>query len=302
MMNYIWAGLILVSIVFALGHDVHDEITDRYQNDKTYELEKISTTSTDSETTLLHAVTGSTMKGRLIQADGELAEIEITNPDEMPDGWQQHYPVASKAARLQVVQSTHTDSGDEIYTVSLPPVHLKRLENMMQAGFDMAEFAAKLALGLIGLMSLWLGMMKIAEQSGLVDKLVRVVRPVLKPLFPEIPDGHPALGAISLNLSANILGLGNAATPLGIKAMQHLQDLNKQHDTASNSMCMFLALNTSSVQLLPPVTVIALLGVNAGGLFLSIFLATLCSTIVAIIAARWYARRNAGKALAGESD
>ncbi|TNF92189.1 MAG: nucleoside recognition protein [Gammaproteobacteria bacterium] len=174
---------------------------------------------------------------------------------------------------------------------------------MMQAGFDMAEFAAKLALGLIGLMSLWLGLMKIAEQSGLVEKLVRLVRPVLKPLFPEIPDDHPALGAISLNLSANILGLGNAATPLGIKAMQHLQDLNNHRDSASNSMCMFLALNTSSVQLLPPVTVIALLGVNAGGLFLSIFLATLCSTIVAILAALWYAKRTIPKVAAqGESD
>ncbi|NOX10115.1 MAG: nucleoside recognition protein [Gammaproteobacteria bacterium] len=154
----------------------------------------------------------------------------------------------------------------------------------------MADFAVKLAIGLAGIMALWLGLMQIAEKSGLILILVRRVRPLLHWLFPDIPKDHPALGSISLNLTANILGLGNAATPLGIKAMQQLQELNDKKDRASHSMCMFLALNTSSVQLLPPVTLIALMGTQVSELMVPIILATTASTAAAIITAKAYAR------------
>jgi len=144
----------------------------------------------------------------------------------------------------------------------------------------MAKFAVKLAIGLIGIMALWLGLMQIAEKSGLIKKMVRVVQPLLYWLFPNIPKDHPAFGSISMNMAANVLGLGNAATPLGIKAMQQLQD----------EMCMFLALNTSSVQLLPPVTLIALMGTQVSSLIIPIILATSCSTIAAVSVAKFYAR------------
>lgn len=291
MMNYIWAGLILVSIVFAIGYDINDELSDTYENDRIHDLEIIqpdpsmSSRRGDIQFNLIHY--NVVVSGRY-QISGDNAQIIVRRSDLLPKSWKYRFKNDDDNELVADV----VDSKANLVRVRLSPVHWRRLENMMQSAFDMAEFAARLALGLVGLMALWLGLMKIAEESGLVSRLVRMVKPVLKPLFPEVPPDHPAMGAISLNLAANILGLGNAATPMGIKAMQHLQELNQEKDTASNSMCMFLALNTSSVQLLPPVTVIALLGVNAGGLFVSIFLATLCSTLVGVFAARWYARKS----------
>jgi len=120
-----------------------------------------------------------------------------------------------------------------------------------------AETAVTLAIGLVGTPALWSGLLKIAEEAGLVSLLGRAVQPVLRRLFPEIPAGHPALAAMALNLGANALGLGNAATPLGLEAMRHLQTLNEGRTTASNAMVLFLVINTASVQLVPS-TVIAL--------------------------------------------
>jgi spore maturation protein A len=136
------------------------------------------------------------------------------------------------------------------------------------AAFSSAKLAVELAIGLIGIMAMWLGIMQIAERAGLVNILARAIRPLARWLFPEIPDGHPALGSIVMNMSANILGLGNAATPLGLKAMKELQELNPERDTATNAMITFLVINTSSVQILLPATVVALMGVSAGQLFI----------------------------------
>ncbi len=120
-----------------------------------------------------------------------------------------------------------------------------------------AKTAVTIAIGLIGVMSLWMGVMKIAEQSGLAAQLARALRPVMTRLFPEIPPDHPAMGAMIMNISANMLGLANAATPLGLKAMEELNKLNKKVGTATNAMCTFLVINTSNVQIIPT-TVIAL--------------------------------------------
>jgi spore maturation protein SpmA len=171
-------------------------------------------------------------------------------------------------------------------------VNFVKLRAITKAAFDMAEFAVTLAIGLIGIMALWLGLMNVADRSGLIQIVVRGVRPFMKWLFPELPRDHPAMGMISLNLAANILGLGNAATPMGIKAMEELQKLNPDKDSATNSMCMFLALNTSSVQLLPPVTLVAIMGLRVNELMVAITITTIFSTAAAIVAAKWYARRN----------
>ena len=112
-----------------------------------------------------------------------------------------------------------------------------------------ADTAVELSMGLIGMMALWLGLMKIAEEAGLVKLIGNALKPAMKFLFPDVPKDHPAMGSMVMNIAANILGLGNAATPLGIKAMKELKDLNEEKDTASNAMCMFLAINTSSVTL-----------------------------------------------------
>ncbi len=289
-MNWIWGGLILISIVFATASDLYDELNDVHLNSKQYTVHVDKFASNPPEhgqpISLNLKQSNVTLKGRY-QIHNDKQQIRIEHNPELNEHWQSRFNENKEPVTVDVVEHQERQ-----LQIRLPEVRWQKLNNMMQAGFDMAEFAAKLALGLIGLMALWLGLMKIAEKSGLIDGLVRLVRPVLKHIFPDVPEDHPAMGAISLNLSANILGLGNAATPMGIKAMQYLQELNEEKDTASDSMCMFLALNTSSVQLLPPVTVIALLGVHASGLFLSIFLATLCSTIVAFLSARWFARRS----------
>ncbi len=160
------------------------------------------------------------------------------------------------------------------------------IDAVTEAAINSAETAVELAIGLIGIMALWLGIMKIAEESGLVDLIAKMVRPLTLRLFPDIPPDHPAMGSIVLNMSANVLGLGNAATPLGLKAMQELQELNPTEDTASDAMCMFLAINTSSVQLILPATVVALMGVASSQIFLSTILATSCSTIAGITAVK----------------
>ncbi len=130
------------------------------------------------------------------------------------------------------------------------------LQAVTDGAFDSAKTGVMtLALPLVGIMALWLGIMRLAEKSGLVQVLARALRPALRLLFPEIPAEHPAMGAMVMNIAANMLGLGNAATPLGLRAMQRLERLNPHPGTATNAMCTFLAINTSSVQLIPATAV-----------------------------------------------
>ncbi len=162
-----------------------------------------------------------------------------------------------------------------------------RIDNVVRAVTDSAKFAFDIALGLTAVMALWLGMMEIASKSGLVDRLARVLQPIMHRLFPDVPVQDPAMGAMVLNISANMLGLANAATPFGLQAMKELQRLNANAQIASNSMCTFLAINTSSVQLIPA-TAIAYLAANGSlhpsSVIFSTLIATTISTIVALIA------------------
>ena len=156
-----------------------------------------------------------------------------------------------------------------------------------------AADAVTLAIGLVGVMALFLGLMKIAEAGGLLRIIARLIRPVMVRVFPDVPADHPAMGAMIMNLSANGLGLGNAATPFGIRAMEELDKLNPNKGTASNAMVLFLAINTSSVTLLP--TGVIALRAAAGsadpaGILPTTLFATICSTLVAILACRLYAR------------
>lgn len=172
---------------------------------------------------------------------------------------------------------------------------LGTLEEVTGSLFSSAKTAVTIALGLIGPMALWLGFMKVAEAGGLMRLVAKLLSPVMKRLFPEIPPEHPAMSAIIMNMAANMLGLGNAATPMGIKAMQEMQKLNPRKDTATNSMALFLAINTSSVTLLP-LGVIALRAsegnTNPASILLPSLAATLCSTTVAIIMAKLLEKKN----------
>jgi spore maturation protein A len=167
-----------------------------------------------------------------------------------------------------------------------------KIDAVTEAAIDMAKVSVEIAIGLIGIMALWLGIMKIAEASGLIRVIAKLLKPITIRLFPDVPADHPAIGSIVLNMSANILGLGNAATPLGLKAMEELQELNEKKDTATNAMVMFLAINTSSVQLILPATVVALMGATASEIFITTILATTCSTIAAIAAVKFLERRK----------
>lgn len=160
-----------------------------------------------------------------------------------------------------------------------------RIHEVVLAITDSAKLAFDIALSMAGLMSLWLGIMRIAEESGLVRIITRILQPILHRLFPDIPAGHPAIAAITLNITANILGLVNAATPFGIKAMEELEKLNPFPGTATNAMCMFLAINTSSVQVVPASAIAFLAAAGAASptdIVVSTLLATICSTVVAI--------------------
>lgn len=160
------------------------------------------------------------------------------------------------------------------------------IEAVTNAAIDSAKLGVDLALGLIGVMALWLGLMKIAEESGLVEKLAKALKPLMVRIFPEVPAEHPAMGAMIMNIAANMLGLGNAATPLGLKAMQELQTLTEDKETATNAMVTFLAINTSSVTIIPASTIAILAtagSLNPTEIIGPTLVATIVSTAVAII-------------------
>ena len=158
---------------------------------------------------------------------------------------------------------------------------------MMDAAFSMSKTGFEISIGLTGILTFWLGIMKVGEAGGMVALLTRLVSPVFRRLFPDVPHNHPAVGAMMLNLSANMLGLDNAATPLGLKAMKELQSLNSDKETASNAQIMFLVINTSAVTIIPItiITYLYQLGYqNPTEVFIPILIATFCSTLAGVLA------------------
>lgn len=166
---------------------------------------------------------------------------------------------------------------------------------IMNSTFDTSKTAFEISLGLTGVLSLWLGIMKIGEKGGVVNVVARVLSPVFTRLFPDIPKGHPVTGSIFMNVAANMLGLDNAATPLGLKAMEQLQELNPKKDTATNPMIMFLVLNTSGLTLIPVSIMVYRAQMGAAqptDIFVPILLATFFSTLAGIIVTSFYQRIN----------
>lgn len=188
-----------------------------------------------------------------------------------------------------------------------PEVGLAAMGKKLNAAvLDAANVSVEMCIGLIGIMAVWLGLLNVAKDAGLVDAFAKLLRPLMRWLFPEVPDGHPAQGAMLMNLSANMLGLDNAATPMGLKAMRELQELNPVKDTATNSMAMFMAVNTSSITLIP-FTIIgyrALSGsTDPAKPIAGTLIATLVSSLVAIYVTRWLSRMPRFQvALAGEGE
>ena len=308
MLNYLWAGLIALSFVFALVIDIGDLRRDTYRNGSplpvTLEFRDgydpaahhlPVTVRADSAAWSAHfgrPVGGGSYAGELVQT-AEGRELRFAKDVGLPEPLATARSMTSERDNdLRGPAEVSAGAGDRVTAaaVTLPTVRFVKLVAITRAALDLAKTAVTLALGLVGVIALWLGMLRIAEKSGLIGVIVRLAEPVLRPLFPEIPKGHPALGLIVLNLSANVLGLGNAATPMGIKAMESLQELNPTKDTATNSMVMLLAMNTASVQIVPPVLLVALMGLQVNQLFFPILICTAMSLAVGILAARGLAK------------
>ena len=311
MLNYIWAGLIVFSLVFALVADVGDLTRDTYRNGEPLPVRLAYPDGYDADarrqpvTVLLDpaeygrfygtdarpdsaypALLIATEEGRQVRFDAEaslpepLATIAtFTNRDS-----------EQLQGLLVAAPSAAAVPGTAAAALRFERVRFIKMTAISAAALDFAETAAEIALSLIGVLALFLGLLKIAEEAGVVYALVKLVRPVLRPLFPEVPPDHPALGMIALNMAANVFGLGNAATPFGIKAMEELQKLNPTADTATNPMVMLLAINTASVQLVPPVLLLALMGLQINELIFAIWITTGLSLLIAIVAAKGLGR------------
>lgn len=162
-----------------------------------------------------------------------------------------------------------------------------KIENVTKSAIDAASGAVAIAIGLVGVMALWLGIMKIAEDSGLMALAAKALAPILKKLFPDVPADHPAMASMTMNIAANMLGLSNAATPLGLKAMEDLEKLNPQPGTATNAMCTFLTINTAGLQLVPAtmIGILASAGSKDPTAIIGTTIAATCTALIAGISA-----------------
>jgi spore maturation protein A len=307
MLNYIWAGLIVSSFLFAIGYDVHDLRTDRFRNGEPLAVALAFPNGYDSTarqvpvTIRIEPATfgafyrtderpDSAYTGYLLQTR-EGRQLRFDAASRLPEPLATIGKVsASRDKELQGRLVNLSPSGSGSAGVIFEPIRFVKLNAIAAAALDFAKTGADIALSLIGVLALFLGLLKIGETAGIIHGLVRLVQPILRPLFPEVPRDHPALAMIALALTANVFGLGNAATPFGIKAMEELQKLNRSDDTATNPMVMMLALSTASVQLVPPVLLLALLGLQINRLVFPIIVTGLCGVIIAIVAAKLLGR------------
>ena len=314
MLNYIWAGLIVASLLFAGYSDARDLANDPYRNGQPLPVQLAFPDGYDASARSqpVEIRIDPAEYGRFYETDARPAESYAGQLVQSDEGRMLRFDAGTALPEpLATIAGVSKSNDDELQgavvaftpgvagapgAVRFESVRFVKLNAISAAALAFATTAAEIALGLIGILALFLGMLKIAEAAGVIYALVKLVRPVLRPLFPGIPENHPALGMIALNLAANVFGLGNAATPFGIKAMEELQTLNPSDDTATNDMVTFLAINTASVQLVPPVLLIALMGLGVNELIFPIIITTALSLIIAIVAARLYQRLPSSRA------
>lgn len=313
MLNYIWMTLLGLGILTALVLDVNSSITDKYKNNKPMTVTvdwqagncsihadtkmHISTQNFTSFYNLNHTPTltqQNNIEQKISMVYNEKEKyysVYFIIDENAPAVWKEIARSDGKendiSAKLWFGKSIN-ESSKEAYIV-FEPVTLIKMKSITNAVIEYAAKAVSIALGLIGIMALWLGMMKIAEQAGLISIIAKSVKPVMRFLFPDVPHDHPAMGSMIMNMSANFLGLGNAATPFGLKAMEELDTLNPEKGTATNAMCTFLAINTAGLTLIPAsaIAVRAALGSTNPAVIIgtSAFGAT-CATIVGVATAK----------------
>lgn len=309
MLNYIWISLLGLGILTALILDINNSVTDKFQNNKpiTILLTDWKEDGTGKITSKLEVERKNyssfykedsgkniSLKIELThnKSEGFYSAYILTDAD-VPKTWKEMAKASGKENDLtgKVWLGKRNSDGSCQAWLVLETVSLTKMKDVTNAAIDYAGKAVEIALGLVGIMALWLGIMKIAEQAGLIALIAKVVKPLTKFLFPDVPHDHPAIGSIVMNISANMLGLGNAATPFGLKAMEELNSINKEKGTASNAMITFLAINTAGLTLIPA-TAIAIRAASGSSdpsiiIGTSIFGAA-CATLVAITAAKTF--------------
>jgi spore maturation protein A len=272
MLNYIWIGLILLGIFAAVGIDIRDEIVNPYRNgvelQGTVEIEKKpGPLRTSWEGTLVIPAAAFAGTYGLPDPGADIRQpVTVTVGQDgkstmsmVPDAtapalWTSMARAASAKDRLMADVRSFTVLEDGLQarlSFVWEPIRFIKLRAVTQAALDYAGTAVTIAIGLIGIMALWLGVMKVAEEAGVLKIVTRAMTPVTRRLFPDIPPDHPAVSAMIMNISANMLGLSNAATPMGLKAMEELNKLNPRAGVATNAMVTFLAINTGGLILIP---------------------------------------------------
>ncbi|MCW8813722.1 MAG: hypothetical protein OQK65_09350, partial [Chlorobium sp.] len=310
MLNYIWVALILLGVSAALTTDIINNSNNKYRNNAPFPIVislsdnteiregnqdvKILVTARD-----FNKFYGFSIKSDLVlqanlnyKKDSVLGFITIIADKNFPEIWKEMSEASGEkddlngSIKIKKQISTNSYEGDIIFE----KVSFNKMKDVTSAVLSYAGTAVTIALGLIGIMALWLGVMKVAEEAGLIRKIANFLKPFTRRLFPEIPSDHPAMSSIIMNISANMLGLGNAATPFGLKAMEDMEELNPNKGTASNSMVTFLAINTAGLTLIPAtaIAVRAASGSSNPAIIIgtSIF-GAFCATVAGVTAAKF---------------
>lgn len=308
MLNYVWIALIILGIGVALYFDVSDSSSNKYRNKESIEAEFYPSPQntqiqkgtlngslridekTFSDFYNVECKERIELSAKLSIGEDNRGSIYLTITDAVPEIWK---TMAKASGDKNDLTGNFTfkakDDGSIKLNIAFEEVSFVKMKNVTNGVLDIVNVAVQIAFGLIGIMALWLGVMKVAEEAGLIRLIARAVRPITKFLFPEVPQEHPAMGSMIMNISANMLGLSNAATPFGLKAMEDLNTLNENKDTATNAMCMFLAVNTAGLTLIPA-TAIAIRAASGSSdpaiiIGTSIFGASL-ATLVGVTAAK----------------
>jgi len=291
MLNYVWIGLIIIGVLTAAGNDIYDAATNRYRNGGDFEMHYDTTAGSSVALTknYFEKFYGISIKSRdtlRFQAVRTGNLINISLDDSAPQLWR---TIAKTAGDEKQINAQIVKRDGSTLLVLFPTTSLVKTKAVLDAVISYSGTAVEIAIGLIGVMAFWLGIMKLAEDSGLIKIIARVMRPIMTRIFPDIPPDHPAIGAMIMNIAANVLGLNNAATPLGLKAMEELEKLNPTKGTATNAMITFLAINTAGLTLIPAtaIAVRAALGAKDPTVILmTSFFGAGLATIAGILAAK----------------
>lgn len=317
MLNYVWLALILLGIASAVYLDVSDissnkfrnndqlecsvEYSEKFQSEQTFET-KILITKNSFQKFYNHSIENDLVVPvkltRTNQKNSFTAFIKTDNST--PELWKEIAAASGKDDDImgKIKITSTSDSTNYSAFIVLESVSFVFLKKVTNEAIKIAGTAVEIALGLIGLMAMWLGVMKVAEDAGLIKIIANFIKPVTKKIFPEIPPDHPAIGSMVMNISANMLGLGNAATPFGLKAMEELDSLNPNKRTATNSMITFLAINTAGLTLIPATAIAVRAAAGSSDPTIIIgttMFAAFCATLTGLLTAKLFHLISAGK-------